>query len=69
MSQLGFQPNEAQSPESLKGLLLLFSLIPAGMGMISTLILLVYPLNEVRVKEIEIELNERRKKSGEIITE
>lgn len=61
MSSLGFQPNVTQSPESLRGLLLLFSLIPAGMGVISIAILLSYPLNDKRVEEIEGELIERRK--------
>ncbi len=64
MSQLGFQPNEAQSPESLKGLLLLFSLIPAGLGVLSILLSLIYPLNDKRVQEIQVELIDRRKKNG-----
>jgi GPH family glycoside/pentoside/hexuronide:cation symporter len=62
MAQVGFQPNEAQNPESLRGLLLLFSLIPAGMGVISIIISLIYPLNDKRVKVIELELEERRSK-------
>jgi GPH family glycoside/pentoside/hexuronide:cation symporter len=61
MSQVGFQPNEAQNPDSLRGLLLLFSLIPAGLGIVSVLISLAYPLNDKRVAEIELELGERRK--------
>jgi GPH family glycoside/pentoside/hexuronide:cation symporter len=61
MSQVGFQPNEAQNPDSLRGLLLLFSLIPAGLGIVSMLISLAYPLNDKRVAEIELELGERRK--------
>ncbi|HOO85555.1 MAG TPA: MFS transporter [Prolixibacteraceae bacterium] len=61
MSQVGFQPNEAQNPDSLRGLLLLFSLIPAGLGVVSVLISLAYPLNDKRVAEIELELGERRK--------
>ncbi|MBN2520703.1 MAG: MFS transporter [Bacteroidales bacterium] len=69
MAQLGFQPNEAQSSESLRGLLLLFSLIPAGMGVISTIILIFYPLNDKRVFKIEEELIERRKKSGDEVAE
>ena len=63
MSQLGFKPNEAQSAESLRGLLLLFSLIPAGMGILSTVISIIYPLNDKRVKVIETELIERRKQA------
>jgi GPH family glycoside/pentoside/hexuronide:cation symporter len=66
MSQVGFQPNQAQSPESLKSLIMLFSLIPAGLGILSLLILsFVYPLNEERVATIGEELKERRENSGE----
>ncbi len=65
MAQLGFQPNVAQSAESLRGLLLLFSLIPAGMGVVSIVLMLFYPLNDIRVKEIEDELIKRRGESVE----
>ncbi|MBN2613716.1 MAG: MFS transporter [Bacteroidales bacterium] len=65
MSQLGFQPDEVQSSQSLNGLLLLFSLIPAGMGALSILLSMIYPLNDKRVQEIENELIERRKQRGE----
>jgi GPH family glycoside/pentoside/hexuronide:cation symporter len=64
MSQVGFQPNQAQSPESLKSLIMLFSLIPAGLGVLSLLILsFIYPLNEERVEEIGLELKKRREES------
>ncbi|MDZ7319610.1 MAG: MFS transporter, partial [candidate division KSB1 bacterium] len=46
MSQVGFQPNQAQSPESLRGLLLLFSLIPAALGLIALVIIQFYQLSE-----------------------
>lgn len=65
MSQVGFQPNQAQSLESLKGLILLFSLIPAGLGVLSIVLSLVYPLSDKRVAEIGEELKERRKTSDE----
>jgi len=66
MSQVGFQPNQAQSPESLKSLIMLFSLIPAGLGILSLCILsFLYPLDEKHVEEIEAELRERRKESGD----
>lgn len=67
MSQVGFQPNQAQSRESLKGLLLLFTLIPAGLGVLSIVLSLLYPLSEKRVELIETELKERRKETGEEI--
>jgi glycoside/pentoside/hexuronide:cation symporter, GPH family len=60
MSQVGFQPNEVQDSESLRGLLLLFSLMPAGLGIVSLFISLTYPLNDKRVAEIEAELIQRR---------
>lgn len=65
MSQLGFQPNETQSSESLRGLVLLFSLIPAGMGVLSIILSIVYPLNDKRVKKISQELHERRVAAGD----
>ena len=67
MAQLGFQPNEAQSSESLRGLLLLFSLIPAGMGVLSIFISLTYPLNDHRVQEITDELSARRQVNGDLV--
>lgn len=60
MAGIGFQPNEAQSAESLRGLLLLFTVIPAITGIIALLIYLVYPLNDLKVKEITDELQKRR---------
>jgi len=67
MAQLGFVPNQIQSAGSLRGLLLLFSLIPAVFGVISILIILFYPLNNRRMAEIGAELQERRQQSGEEI--
>lgn len=65
MAQVGFAPNEAQSPESLNGLILLFTLIPAGMGVLAIIISYFYPLNEKRVEEIEADLKQRRIESGD----
>ena len=65
MSQVGFEPNQNQSTESLKGLITLFSIIPAGFGILSILIILIYPLSDKRIKEIGAELEERRISNGE----
>lgn len=65
MSQVGFQPNQVQSGESLNGLVLLFSLIPAAFGVLSILIVLFYPISDKRMVEIGAELEERRKVSGD----
>ena len=60
MSQLGFEADAIQTEESLNGLIALFTLIPAGIGVLSILILSFYPLSDSRVKEIEGELIDRR---------
>ncbi|HES58937.1 MAG TPA: MFS transporter [Caldithrix sp.] len=65
MSQVGFEPNQLQSSESLNGLILLFTLIPAALGIVSMAICFTYPLNDNRVAEIEGELKQRRKENGE----
>ncbi|HEX7026119.1 MAG TPA: MFS transporter [Gammaproteobacteria bacterium] len=61
MSSFGFVPNEVQSADSLNTLVLLFSLIPAAFGVLSACLLLLYPLSDERVQEIESELKQRRK--------
>ncbi|MBK8946754.1 MAG: MFS transporter [Ignavibacteriae bacterium] len=60
MAQVGFEPNQVQSQESLDGLVLLFSLIPAGFGVLAIISLIFYPLDEKKVHEIETELKYRR---------
>jgi len=61
MSQVGFEANQAQTTESLNGLILLFSLIPAGLGVLSVILSLLYPLHDKRVEKIGADLAERRK--------
>lgn len=61
MAQLGFKPNEVQSFESVRGLLLLFTLIPAGVGLLSIIISMAYPLTDKKVLKITEELQERRR--------
>jgi GPH family glycoside/pentoside/hexuronide:cation symporter len=65
MSQVGFAANQEQTTESLKGLVLLFSLIPAALGVLAIILLCLYPLNDKKVEEITSELRARRKKAGE----
>jgi glycoside/pentoside/hexuronide:cation symporter, GPH family len=65
MSGVGFEPNVVQTPQSLHGLLLLFSVIPAGFGLLSLLIYLNYPLNDDKVAVMTAELQSRRAEQGE----
>lgn len=67
MAQVGFQPNQAQTLSSLKGLIALFSLIPAGFGILSMGLLLFYPLSDEKVAQMTKELTERRKARGEAV--
>ncbi len=61
MSSVGFAANQDQTPESIRGLIMLFSLIPAGIGVLSVLLSLLYPISDSRIKVIGDELAERRK--------
>lgn len=61
MSQFGFEPNQEQSASSLHSLILLFSLVPAGLGVLSLLFILAYPLNDRKVDRIVSDLQARRK--------
>ncbi|MBN1894264.1 MFS transporter, partial [bacterium] len=65
MSQVGFAANQEQTADSLKGLVLLFSLIPAALGVLAIILLGLYPLNDKKVEEITSELRKRRKDAGE----
>jgi GPH family glycoside/pentoside/hexuronide:cation symporter len=67
MSQVGFQPNTEQSADSIHGLKLLFSIIPAAVGVLSMIILIFYPLTDKRVKEMSYDLEVRRKEAGESV--
>ena len=60
MAQVGFTANEDQSPESLRGMVLLFSLIPAAFGVLSLLIVAAYPLGERMMETITADLKARR---------
>lgn len=67
MAGVGFEPNVAQTAESLRGLLLLFSIIPAGIGILSLGIYLFYPLNDQKVNEMTADLETRRAERGESV--
>jgi GPH family glycoside/pentoside/hexuronide:cation symporter len=60
MAQVGFEPNQAQTSGSLNGLILLFSFIPAGFGVLAMIIAHFYPLSDKRVEQIGTELAARR---------
>lgn len=65
LSLVGFKANIEQNADTLQGLRLLMSLIPAGFGIISIVLVMFYPLNEKRVAEIGADLKARRAAAGE----
>jgi glycoside/pentoside/hexuronide:cation symporter, GPH family len=61
LGSVGFIANQAQTPETLRGLVRLMSLYPAGFGILAVLILvLFYPLNEAKMTQISADLKARR---------
>ncbi|HEY9155396.1 MAG TPA: MFS transporter [Opitutaceae bacterium] len=58
-----FVPNAAQTPEALQSILLLFTLVPGGLALVSGLAIIFYPLDDPRVRQIEADLKARK---GEI---
>ncbi len=59
----GYVPNVVQKPEVLDGMKSMMSLLPAGVGLIALFIMMFYPLNEAKVKQIEQDLRTRRETS------
>lgn len=60
LASVGFQPNIAESPRALHGLVLLMSLFPAAVFGLFLVLVVCYPLNEKRLSEIEADLRTRR---------
>jgi glycoside/pentoside/hexuronide:cation symporter, GPH family len=56
----GFKPDQVQPEETLKGLSLLFSVVPGVFAVANGIVLLWYPLKDEEMKRIEAELAERR---------
>lgn len=59
LSKFGFVANQAQPESTLRGIMLMFSIIPAFFAVCKGVSLWIYPLNRGRVSEIERELAKR----------
>jgi len=53
---VGFVPNVAQTPRSLLGIKIVFSLLPGAIGLLSGLAIIFYRLDDRTVKTMELEL-------------
>lgn len=56
----GFQANVAQSAEAQEGIRMMLSLLPAAGTILSVLFISLYPLSELKLKEITSDLNSKR---------
>lgn len=62
LSAFGFVANGTQNAETIKGIKMFLSLLPAAGAFLSLAFITFYPLSEKRMKEITEELNEKRHK-------
>jgi GPH family glycoside/pentoside/hexuronide:cation symporter len=65
LAATGFQPNVVQNLSVQNGLKAMMSIIPAGVGLIALILLFFYKLDETTMTKVRVELEERRKASGE----
>lgn len=63
LAAYGFVANQDQNPETLKGIRLMISLIPAICALVGAAAMFFYKLDEQTMTVIEKELNKRREKS------
>ena len=60
LASYGFVPNVAQTDESLMGIRIMFTIIPACFALMNVFVLMFYNLSDTQVQQIEIELEKRR---------
>ena len=65
LSYFGFQANAVQSEETIQGIKMFLSWLPAAAAFISMLFVLCYPLGEQKMKEIINKLNLKRTMKNE----
>jgi GPH family glycoside/pentoside/hexuronide:cation symporter len=61
LAYYGFVANQAQTPEAMRGILLLISVFPAIAGILGGALMVIYPLTNKMMVTIEEELTARRK--------
>jgi GPH family glycoside/pentoside/hexuronide:cation symporter len=60
LQQFGFVRNAVQTAHALLGIIIAFSIAPGFFALLKAAALVIYPLNQMRVDEIERELAARR---------
>ena len=62
LGQYGYVKDEPITPETIHGIKLLFSMIPAGFILVCGVILCFYPVNDKLLAKIEVDLKDRKSK-------
>ena len=65
LAQFGFQANAVQSAETLQGIRMFLSLLPAAGAFLSLVFIYFYPLSEQKMRRITHELEEKRTAAAE----
>ena len=60
LAYFGFVANAEQTPQTIAGIRMLFSVIPGALAMLGALAIFFYPITDLRMKEIEAELAARK---------
>ena len=60
LAWVGYQPNAAQSPQTLTGLLAMVSLVPAAFAVLAMIAMYFYPLTEEKFEALLLELQGRK---------
>ena len=61
LAQFGFKANAVQSSETIQGIKMFLSILPAVGALLSLVFIYFYPLSESKMKKITAELQEKRK--------
>jgi len=61
LGYFGFQANEAQNPETINVIRMFLSFLPAAGTILSVIFIYFYPLSESKMKDIGIQLDQKRK--------
>ncbi|MDZ7723270.1 MAG: MFS transporter [candidate division KSB1 bacterium] len=64
LALFGFQPNVAQSPDTLIGIRLIISVFPAVFAVLAFIVMWLYPLDQSILDQVESALQKRRQQKG-----
>ncbi len=65
LDMYGFKANVEQAPETIRGIKYMMSFVPAVAAVVSGLVMVIYPLSDQKMREILVDLEERRKEEQE----